>query len=68
MHVGQDASLTSQKLIFDQEARGTIHLNQVLDVMLPIEALLSNLHLRVTLQESLTPWPKTAALGEAAAE
>ena len=69
MQVGQDAPLARQKLVFDQEARGTVHLNHVLNVVLLIKALLSNLHLLVTFEESLAPGPPvTAALDEAAAE
>ena len=68
MQVVQDASLACQKLIFDQEASGSIQLDQVLDIMLLIETLLSNLHLLVTLQKSSAPGSEATALGEAAAD
>ena len=55
VQVGQDASLAHQEFRLEEDACGAIHLNQMLNVVLLVQALLRNLHLLVAHHESLAP-------------
>ena len=69
MEVGEDEPLTRHKSCLVKQASHSVHLDQMLDVVLLIQPLLRNLNLSVVVQKaSLAPWRSTATLDEAATE